>query len=259
MEDDQSRRNQVTTEVLEALLGLSTPIREELNTLNAKSDKELSEEILARVEMLARRVPDEKDADAANHIYELTTILTSALSQLEILAPQKFDDLIKNNPSWPINYSITSNLHQKDIEHYRERGLGSLSPVNLNAGYMTPQSEYLRQIIETFINIWKSYNNREIPIGVTVVNKNVIQKISALPRPSKSSLKEWQEAIWEALLLKTKGAPESNSRLREIGGYRRNHSVYIGQQDKATPKTSNSNIRDGIKKALFQKIKTLLK
>lgn len=69
----------------------------------------------------------------------------------------------------------------------------------------------------------------------------------------------WFVAAWEKLLADHHGHPELDPQLRGIGKYRAEHSTerYSGSQAKATAKTREANIRDGVKDKLRKAIQRL--
>jgi hypothetical protein len=78
------------------------------------------------------------------------------------------------------------------------------------------------------------------------------------PLRNLAAAKQWFECGWEALSLVTAGAPEKNEFLRKIGLHREKHSEQRGQQTKATAKTGETNIRDGIRKQVQQSFLSLV-
>lgn len=81
-----------------------------------------------------------------------------------------------------------------------------------------------------------------------------------LPPFDRKTAKQWFDQGWAALLYATEGKPEKDNFLRGIGKHRERHSENgkVPQQEKFTPATGEANIRDGIKKQLWQSFKNFI-
>jgi hypothetical protein len=78
------------------------------------------------------------------------------------------------------------------------------------------------------------------------------QSALELPRLTQTTRKQWFKAGWTALLDVTYHHPEKHAYLRQIGLHYGKHSEKTGAQKRVTPATRESNIREGIRKQVWQ-------
>jgi hypothetical protein len=78
-----------------------------------------------------------------------------------------------------------------------------------------------------------------------------------LPLLTQETKKQWFEAGWTALLDVTEHCPEKITHLRQIGQHYGQHSKNVGAQTRVTPATRESNIREGIRKQVWQSFQNL--
>ena len=71
-------------------------------------------------------------------------------------------------------------------------------------------------------------------------------QIIALPQASSETADQWFDASWNTLLEEFGGRPETIQQLRSLGRHREKHTT----TSPPGTKTSESNIRDGIKERL---------
>lgn len=86
------------------------------------------------------------------------------------------------------------------------------------------------------------------------LSKAWLKDVMALKRPCRANASAWAEVIWQGILSATDGKPELSPELRPLGEHRAKHSLHEGQQAKATERTAETNIRDGIRKRIKQAV-----
>lgn len=156
---------------------------------------------------------------------------------LELVArrtPEVLRPWARQSMSWPMFLGPKRNRHNDHL--LKALQVAAETPV----GRWQPEAPTTAAAL--LMSVWLTINQVELK----------------LPPLSKFTAKRWFEAGWHGLLFATHGAPESDDLLGKIGTHRRGHSERNNLQRKATSRTDKCNVRDGIKKQLWQSFKNFI-
>jgi len=85
---------------------------------------------------------------------------------------------------------------------------------------------------------------------ITFQTEDLTKQILDLPPLSTKTVNQWFDAAWRMVLEETEGRPEKNAQLRAFGAHRKGKTIAANLTANLGSKTSESNIRDGIKERL---------
>jgi hypothetical protein len=220
------------------------------------------------------------DVDAVERLYEVATQATNHLVNLAKRKPEFFRSFIGDCPVFPMlvcpkdepnivnkrhnarrklldRLGIASNLGKTfsnksrwSLENVPTQYAAAMHyTVEINRALLLVQArpeeraafdEYRKSWPELFIEA------EEIPPWVLECQK--------LPDFTKETWKEWFAVGWRALMHKMDGHPERDTKLRTLGSHREGHHVTANKGSK----TSDADVRDGIKKRLQQAMQALV-
>jgi len=220
---------------------------------------------------------DEWAQKEADTLITIANVSVRLLNHLAILKPELFSSAARDTVSWPSfisQWPFHEVFNQQLLDtldvgadasfKYPKKGRKSWDTKTLAnrvvATYLIEVKE-IRMVILRHKRIWETeeLNKKEYPNWKSklmprdkFINQFHNWQIAAslLPELNKNTRTKWFDVIWIALMETYEKHPEKDEQLRTLGEHRARHSEYIGQQKKATDKTIEANIRDGIKKAL---------
>lgn len=174
------------------------------------------------------------DERALSIFLDLAFLMTEYLDMFARRQPEKLRPHARNKLAWPMY--VGPKRGKTNDALLRKIELGR----NLRTGKWNPSAR--STAVALMIWKWLGQNCDDLK----------------LPPFNSKTGKQWFEQGWTALLYATSGRPEKDEFLRHIGNHRERHSENIGQQKKATSATRETNIRDGIKKQLWQSFKNFI-
>jgi hypothetical protein len=237
------------------------PPRPELSSI---SDMQLLESSLASINELYRRAKSGTD-ESTDYIFRLATYTTTLLARLAQNPSPLLLDYARRNAMWPFFYSPKAGFlepYQADLDRL-EIGKDCQLNVNPKSRWSWQGEARLRAIrIHHFVQYCKTmeqahkHDNPDVDVieGVEPQMRELFKAARVLPPLSKSNAKLWMDMVgWPFVMLMTKGQPEKDSALRKLGIHRARHT----ETSKSGSKTSESNIRDGIKKLITQALQNM--
>jgi hypothetical protein len=218
-------------------------------------------EHLTDLELLASR----GDAKALEAFARIARAMVGTLNRLAKPRKMRLRRLASRCLNWPVlmgRNSMSSDDHKSVL---KDLGVGTNLPFSSAAicGLKgKPHKRVLKLAMELACRL-EDWRTRE-PDAIVWFHAispptRAEQSAPQLRAFSKTTWPAWFGAAWEIVLEENSGHPEVNSELRPIGLYREKHSLLEAQQKRSTRKTSESNIKDGIKEKLKQGFEQMAK
>lgn len=183
---------------------------------------------------------------------------------------------------FPINWPLLKGERKQIFEKIESLGIGTNSIYRLARGKQfdpnTPVNKqvlsYVQLILGRQCEIQQELARQHAlaslngnltlpPVEIYVRDKSTcirdpwLKQVMSLARLSRASADEWAKTIWQKILQTHDGKPETNPELRVIGKYRERHSEKYGHQYKATHRTAETEIRDGLRERIFKAVRAL--
>jgi hypothetical protein len=211
------------------------------------------------VRELERLVTDRR-AGAAHAFAGLTISMVRKLNQAAMANPELIKPFARMCFSWPVLKARKERFSQSHEAIIETLDVGAQTPFSGEAlERIRTDNVPVRIAMDLLCQIQSCrgpfgllpsrFRSDQIPEWATAASK--------LDDFSPSTCRAWFAVAWQIIIDENNGAPELDPELEKLGIYREQHSVYVEAQKKATLKTRQSNIRDGIKsklKAAFNRI-----
>jgi hypothetical protein len=212
------------------------------------------------------------EADAVEPLYELAASATNHLVNLAKRTPELLCPIATGWPVFPVlsspkdewtpktkslleSVGVASGLGQEYSPKSRwslentatQYAAAMLNTIHVNAALVNAQRTVSPERIEQEIARYPHSYLRAAAFPEWV------KRAAGLPEFNKLTAGEWFEVGWLALMEKTNGQPENVKALRVLGNHRARHRSTA----KPGSKTSESDIRDGIKTSLKRAMRTI--
>lgn len=196
-----------------------------------------------------------KGNPAAIHaLVELTVATTQLLNELSRRAATLVRPVARQHFFWPVLKARVPRYGDDDKKLIKEIQLGQEAPFNADAVARIRtdnQSTKTAMALLCQLDKWRHKNPALEHVKRRPDGLAAWQKLALGLKPfTPNSVSEWFEAACKFLDNKHGGKIECDPVLRQLGMHRQNHSVQRGAQQRVSPRTRESNIRDGIKEAL---------
>jgi hypothetical protein len=222
--------------------------------LSHLNDRELLESSLISLNELFRRAKAGNN-ESADFIFRLAMRTTLSLHDLIDNPLPSLLNIAHSVSIWPSFYSPKANFLEPYNEALRRLEVGKRTQLNTDPksrwGWHGEARKWAAKIhffVINFKTIVKAHET-DFP-GQPIPQIDEIAKAALeLPPLTKDTAKEWMQKVgWPYVLKETGNQPEKHPELRKLGMHRQSHTV----TSKLGSKTSESNIRDGIKKRISQ-------
>jgi hypothetical protein len=216
-------------------------------------------------------VADER-ASATWSLHRLTFLAVDSLGLIARKEPSLIRPIAETSVVWPAFISRHGDFRKANVELMEILNLGKdhffrfTFPKGKRGkrwSLKTPANVYAIKMIQGLYvaqcacrSIYRERRNKKLnellkrsgfrQPKITFLSARLAKQILNLDPPSGGTANQWFDAAWEVLLDRTRGHPEKDEQLRKLGVHRKGHTTTA----KPGSKTSESNIRDGIKERL---------
>jgi len=231
----------------------------------------LAPQIQKAIDELAARAAA-GEADAAEPLYELAASATTHLCSIARRTPEFLRPIAGNWPVFPVLASPKDERTQTTKSLLKRLGVASAlgqqfssksrwSLENTATRYAAAM-EYTIETNAALVNAQRTVSPRRLEKEVArflhlychaAVFPEWVERAARLPEFNKLSAEKWFEVGWLALMEASNGQPEKIKALRVLGNYRAKHRSTA----KPGSRTSESDIRDGIKTSLKRAMRTI--
>jgi hypothetical protein len=224
--------------------------------------------------ILTDQLTDYGSSTVAWRFHRMAMVLVSALFELAKAKPSLLRPIAETSEAWPSFISPHQDYVKTGRELIERIGVGKKHFLRLNF----PEGKRGKQwSIRTRVNliavqlikklavlqcvyrseerdrrdkklqqIYKEHRLKEPPAREPKHSRKLRTQIITLPPPSTETANQWFDAGWNFILEETNGRPEWNPILHPLGAFRKQ---YVKTSSPAA-RTSDSNVRDGIKQRL---------
>ena len=224
--------------------------------LASRDSTQLLQNALCCLNELYRRAKAGEDA-STDYVFRVATQTTRLLLELAEDPSPTLLSIASCTPQWPFFYSPKPNFLDSFQSVLDRLKIGSACQLNVNPRSRWSSSVQARQWamkVFLFVHEVKAAAAGKIADGgaATIRWTELTKAAEKLPPLTKSTADLWIENVgWPMILKATDGKPERHQQLRKLGLYRAKHTTTA----KPGSKTSESNIRDGIKQAVTQALR----
>jgi hypothetical protein len=227
------------------------PPNPQLSHLN---DRQLLESNLISLNELFRGAKAGRD-ESADYIFRLAMRTTLSLYDLIDNPLPSLLQTAHCAPIWPSLYSPKTNFLEPYNKALRRLEVGKNTQLNINPKSRWSWRGEARQWAAK-IHLFVSNAKTEVKAFETdsqcqavPQTDDLVKAALELPPLTKDTAKEWMKKVgWPYILKQSDNQPEKHPQLRKLGIHRQGHT----ETSKPGSKTSESNIRDGIKKLVAQ-------
>jgi len=227
--------------------------------LSGLNDRQLLESSLISLNELFRRAKAGRD-ESADYIFRLAMRTTVLLYKLTDKPLPSLLDIAHSAPIWPVLYSPKASFLEPFNEALRRLEVGKHTQLNIDPKSRWSWQGEARQwaaAIHLFVSGSKTAAKAfetDFPGKTIPWADDLVKEALQLPPLTKDTAKEWMQKVgWPYVLKETGNQPEKHPQLRKLGIHRQGHT----ETAKPGSKTSESNIRDGIKKLIRQALQEM--
>ncbi|MGD0253909.1 MAG: hypothetical protein ABSC01_14580 [Verrucomicrobiota bacterium] len=194
-------------------------------------------------------------------------------------------DLIRNfarkKMVFPVNWPLLKGEQKQIFEMLKNLGLGTNAIFHLHRRKQFDPNTPVNEIALSYMNdihqlqyetrmkfnlqrfMADFYGKKRVPPIENYIRREIarvkdpwLKQVMSLGTLSRANADDWAKTIWQKIMETHYGHPEKDRTLRIMGNYRKNHNAVTGLK-KTTGKTAESNIRNGIKKRIFDAVRNL--
>ena len=203
-----------------------------------------------------RLLVSRKNQHALSSLADIATEATRTLSALSRQAVGRVRPIARRRFLWPFLKARKERFGDEHKQTVKKLRLGDAVPFSEDALPRIRENNLSVKTAIAYLCQLEEY--RKPPSWFGPYAKTNWQRLAAKLKPfGKGTWEAWFEVAWQALLADYSGHPEKDPHLMNLGLYRAEHSYEMPAQQKATPRTREANLRDGIKEKLKRAIERL--
>lgn len=222
------------------------------------------------------------DPITAENLWTFAWLACSELWELCERKPDLIRSFARKKMVFPVNWPLLRGEQKQIFEMINNCDIGTDAIFRLHRRkHFDPNTpvnkialSYMNYIHQLQCGTWMKFNSqrfmadfhgkKRVPPIEDYITREIVRvedpwlkQVMSLETLSRANADDWAKAIWQKILQEHAGKPETKRGLRVIGKFRELHSEKKGHQYKATPRTAEANIRDGIRERIFKAVRAM--
>lgn len=199
------------------------------------------------------------DEESTDYLFRLANRIPMLLMSVARTPSPLLLEMARSNPTWPFWYSPKANMLAEYADILRSLEVGRDCQLNVSR---KARWSWEGEARKWAFMIWQEVQSLKANVqglqndfpNVHIEWTELTKAAWNLPPLTKETVKLWMAAVgWPLVMVRTEGHPEKHPQLRKLGRHREGHTATSARGSK----TSESNIRDGIKKLITQALRNM--